>query len=238
MITADKPRRIDQILSSYGYCSRSEARAWVRQGRVRFDDGRPVSAADEKAPVSRLRIDGQPVDFPDGLLVLFHKPAGCVCSHDDRDGPTIYKWLPERWPRRNPPVTSIGRLDRDTTGVLLLTDDGGLVQRWTSPRHKVPKVYEVTVEGCLEPRLVDLFAAGTLLLEGERHPCLPARLEIRGPHEATIELVEGRYHQVKRMFASQGCLVTRLHRSRFGTFDLAGLKPGEWKPIPLAAAAQ
>ena len=232
---AHKPRRIDQVLSSYGYCSRSEARAWVRAGRVTVR-GQSPRAAEEKARVDDLLIDGQPVEFPDGVLVLFHKPPGCVCSHDSREGPTIYDLLPARWPHRNPPVTSVGRLDRDTTGVLLLTDDGALVQRWTSPRHKVPKIYEVTVDGQLRPEWVPLFAAGTLRLEGETEPCLPARLEIHGPHTATLELIEGRYHQVKRMFASQGCPVTRLHRSRFGAYDLAGLEPGQWRAIPFPSS--
>lgn len=229
---SDRPRRIDQILSSYGYCSRSESRAWVRHGRVLLD-GKPVVSTEAKARISQLLIDGAPVEFPDGLLILLNKPAGCVCTHEQREGRTIYEFLPERWLRRHPPVTSVGRLDRDTTGVLLLTDDGPLVQRWTSPRHKVPKVYEVTVDGELRPELIPLFAAGTMLLDGEDKPCLPATLAIHSPHQATVELTEGRYHQVKRMFASQGCTVTRLHRSRFGKFGLDGLEPGNWKALPL-----
>jgi 16S rRNA pseudouridine516 synthase len=232
---AHKPRRLDQILSSYGYCSRREARAWVRDRRVLID-GQPATTSEERVPVSAVRIDGAPVDFPDGLLVLLHKPPDCVCSHDEREGPTVYHALPARWGRRNPPITTIGRLDRDTTGVLLLTDDGALVQRWTSPRHKVPKVYEVTVDGELPPGLVEVFAAGTLLLAGEKEPCRPARLTLHSAQEATLELVEGRYHQVKRMFASQGCTVTKLHRSRFGDYDLAGLQPGEFRVLPLPPA--
>lgn len=231
-MSSEPTRRIDQILSSHGYCTRSEARAWVARGRVKVD-GQPVPSAEGKARVSQLRIDGEPVEFPGGLLVLMHKPAGCVCSHNEKDGSRVYERLPARWSRRNPPVTSVGRLDRDTTGVLLVTDQGTLVQRWTSPRHKVPKLYEVTVDADLRPEMIALFAAGTLLLEGEKDPCLPAALKILSPREATIELVEGRYHQVKRMFASQGCNVTRLHRSKFGDFTVDGLKPGEWRPLPI-----
>jgi 16S rRNA pseudouridine516 synthase len=143
--------------------------------------------------------------------------------------------LPPRWGRRNPPVTTIGRLDKDTTGVLLLTDCGELVHRWTSPKHKVAKVYEVTVNANLPPALVPLFAAGTLRLDGEDKPCLPAKLEILSPREARLELTEGRYHQVKRMFASQGCEVIRLHRSRFGEIELSDLQPGQWRLLPLPA---
>jgi 16S rRNA pseudouridine516 synthase len=225
------PRRLDQILSSHGYCSRSEARFWIRAKRVTVK-GVPAEAADDKADPMLVQVDGEPLECPEGLLAVFHKPAGCVCSHDERDGPTIYDLLPPRWPKRNPPVTSVGRLDKDTTGVLLLTDDGALVQRWTSPKHKVPKVYEATVDADLRPGMIALFAAGTLRLEGEDKPCLPARLEIVSPREARLELTEGRFHQVKRMFASQGCNVSRLHRSRFGDYTVEGLNPGQWKTLP------
>jgi 16S rRNA pseudouridine516 synthase len=226
------PRRLDQILANYGYCSRSEAKAWIRKGRVTVN-GEPVTEADKKFPPETVCIDGDPIDCPQGILALLHKPAGYVCSHDEREGSTIYELLPQRWSRRNPPVTTIGRLDKDTTGVLLVTDSGDLVQRWTSPRHKVPKIYEVTVNVELSPALVDLFASGTLLLEREAKPCEPAQLEILSVHKATLEITEGRYHQVKRMFASQGYEVTRLHRSRFGAYELQDLKPGQWRFLPL-----
>src|SRR4051812_22464723 len=227
-----QPRRLDQILSNYGYCTRSEAKLWVRKGRVAVK-GDPARAADIKADPLQVQVDGKPIEAPEGLLAVFYKPAGYVCSHDEREGPNIYSLLPSQGPRRNPPVTSVGRLDKDATGILLVTDNGSLVQRWTSPRHKVPKLYEVTVSMDLAPRLVDLFAAGLLHLEGEDKACAPARLEILGPREARLELTEGKYHQVKRMFASQGCEVLRLHRSRFGDFDLEGVNPGEWRVIPI-----
>jgi 16S rRNA pseudouridine516 synthase len=223
--------RLDQILSRHGYCSRSEARAWVKSGRVRVR-GEPANAADARVSVADVLVDGEPVEGPGGLLAVLHKPAGCVCSHDRREGPSVYDLLPPRWLRRNPPVTTVGRLDKDTTGVLLITDLGELVQRWTSPRRHVAKVYEVTVDCDLDARLVDVFSSGTLVLAGETKPCLPAKLEILGPREARLELVEGRYHQVKRMFAEEGCTVIRLHRSRFGEFELGDLKPGQWRLLP------
>jgi len=119
--------------------------------------------------------------------------------------------------------------------LLLLTDDGALVQRWTSPRRKVPKVYEVSVDADLGTELIALFASGALLLNGETKPCLPAKLEIVSARQARLELVEGRFHQVKRMFAGQGLSVTRLHRSRFGQFELGDLQPGQWRLLPLPA---
>lgn len=225
-------RRLDQILSHYGYCSRSEARALIKNGQVTVN-GEPAKSADQKADPTTVLIDGQPIEAPGGLLVLFYKPEGYVCSHDHREGANIYDILPAQWSRRNPPITSVGRLDKDTTGVLFVTDEGSIVQRWTSPKHKVPKVYDVTLNRDLDRRLVELFASGTLLLEGEDKPCAPARLEIIAPREARLELTEGKYHQVKRMFGSQGYEVLKLHRSRFGDFDLAGLGPGEWRAIPI-----
>jgi len=222
--------RIDQILSRFGYCSRSEARRWVADGRVRIGPD-PARSTSEKADPRTVTIDGEPVEAPGGLLALLHKPAGVVCSHDPGEGPTIYGLLPPRWSDRNPPVTSVGRLDKATTGLLLLTDLGELVHRWTSPRHKVPKLYEITVDRPLDDSLIARFAGGDLLLEGESKPCLPATLALTGAHTATLELTEGKYHQVRRMFAACGYTVTALHRSRFGSFTLEGLAPGEWRML-------
>jgi 16S rRNA pseudouridine516 synthase len=229
-----RPQRIDAILSRYGYCSRSEARGWVHGKRV-VARGTPVKSTADKAMVSEVLIDGQPVEHPNGILALLHKPAGYVCSHDAKEGPGVYDLLPPRWLKRNPAVTTVGRLDKDTTGVLLVTDQGELVQRWTSPKHKVPKLYIVTVDGELTPGLGEIFASGQLLLEGEEKSCLPAVLKPTGPRTAELEIVEGRYHQVKRMFASQGLTVTQLHRSRFGEFELGDLQPGNWRILPVDA---
>jgi 16S rRNA pseudouridine516 synthase len=228
---AHRPQRLDAILSRYGYCSRSEARAWLKAGRVTVG-GQPARSPNDKAAPASVLVDGAPLEHPDGILALLHKPAGCVCSHDAAEGPSVYDLLPPRWSQRNPPVTTIGRLDKDTTGVLLITDEGDLVHRWTSPKHKVPKLYEVTVSADLPPGLAELFATGTLTLDGEKEPCLPARLEVLSPREARVELIEGRYHQVKRMFASQGCPVIRLHRERFGDYTVEDLPPGQWKVLP------
>jgi 16S rRNA pseudouridine516 synthase len=227
--------RLDAVLSRFGYCSRREARFWIRDDRVSVKGTLARSPA-EKADPADVLIDGEPVDCPDGILAVFHKPTGLICTHDEEEGATIYESLPERWRARNPHVTSIGRLDKDASGVLLLTDQPELIHRWTSPKAGVPKLYEVSVSGELHPELIALFASGTLWLPGEDTPCRPARLEIVGPHEARLELTEGRFHQVKRMFAAKDLQVTRLHRSRFGPFDLGGLEPGKWRLVPVADA--
>ena len=224
-------RRLDQLLANLGYCSRSEARGWLQAGRVTVrgatadDPGRKAAAAD-------VQVDGAPLDHPNGLLLLLHKPTGLVCSHEEREGPNVYSLLPERWRRRNPVVTSIGRLDKETSGLLLLTDQSPLVHRLTSPRHKVPKVYRATVDRDLTPDLIPRFAAGTLQLDGEKEPCAPAELRLAGPREAELTLTEGRYHQVRRMFAACGFTVLTLHRARFGPLELGWLEPGQWRELP------
>jgi 16S rRNA pseudouridine516 synthase len=225
-------RRLDQLLSNLGYCSRREARAWIDAGRVTVA-GASGRAVAQKADPADVQIDGKPADHPAGLLLLLHKPPGLVCSHDEREGPIVYSLLPDRWRRRHPPVTSVGRLDKDTSGLLLLTDQSALVHRLTAPRHKVPKTYHVTVDAELAPELVPLFASGTLQLDGEDTPCASAELRLISPREAELTLVEGRYHQVRRMFAATGAQVLTLHRSRFGHLELGDLSAGAWRELPL-----
>ncbi len=225
-------RRIDQLLANLGYCSRSEARDWIRSGAVTIR-GEAVDDFGAKVDPAEVRVDGEPLDHPDGLLLLLHKPVGLVCSHDGREGPSVYTLLPERWRRRNPVVTSVGRLDKETSGLLLLTDQSELVHRLTSPKHKVPKIYRATLDRDLDPTLVALFAAGSLQLEDEKQPCAPAELRIVSPREAELTLTEGKYHQVRRMFAAAGNTVLTLHRARFGTLELGDLPPGQWREMSL-----
>ena len=223
-------RRLDQLLSNLGYCSRSEARTFLKQHVVTVA-GAPVRDPSGKVSPADVRIDGEPLDHPDGLLLLLNKPVGLVCSHDEREGPRVYDLLPERWRARNPQITSIGRLDKDTSGLILLTDRTELVHKYTSPKHKVPKLYRATTDRDLTPDLIPLFAAGTLLLEGEKAPCAPAdlRLDPASPRTAELVLTEGKYHQVRRMFAATGATVLTLHRVRFGNLTLGDLTPGSYR---------
>ena len=227
-------RRLDQLLASLGYCSRRDAAALLKSGRVKQGEA-VLTRAEQKVDPSTVTLDGEPLEAPDGLLAMLHKPAGYICSHNDGEGPTIYELLPPRWLRRNPVVTSVGRLDKDTSGLLLMTDIGSLVHRFTSPKAEVEKVYVAQVDRDLEPELVETFARGDLMLRGEDKPCLPARLEILSSRTARLTLTEGRYHQVRRMFASQGWHVQTLHRERFGEHVLEGLSEGEWKLLTTTA---
>lgn len=223
-------RRIDQILSSYGYCSRREARAWCSAGRVQRA-GVALTDCAAKAEPRELLIDGAAIDHPDGILILLNKPVGYVCSHDPAEGLRIYDLLPDEWQAREPQPVSIGRLDRDTSGLILVTDEAGLVHRLTSPKHKVPKMYEVQVDRLLSEELVPLFAAGTLKLEGEARACLPAELRLTGERRAELCITEGKYHQVRRMFAVCGYHVETLHRARVGELGLGELEAGEWRDL-------
>ena len=225
-------RRLDQLLASLGYCSRRDARDWIASGAVTV---KGVEADDfgAKANPAHVLVDGEPLDHPDGLLLLLNKPLGLVCSHDTREGPNVYSLLPERWRRRNPQITSVGRLDKDTSGLLLLTDQSALVHRLTSPKHKVPKVYRATLDRDVSTDLIPLFASGTLRLDDDDQPCAPAKLKLISPREAELTLTEGRYHQVRRMFAACGATVLTLHRTHFGPLTLGNVAPGTWKLLPL-----
>jgi len=225
-------RRVDQLLANLGYCSRREARAWIDAGRVAVR-GAPASDPAQKSEVADVRVDGEPLDHPEGLLLALHKPLGLVCSHDGREAPNVYSLLPARWQRRNPPVTSIGRLDKDTSGLLLLTDQSALVHRLTSPKHKVPKAYRALLDRDASTELIAKFAAGTLMLEGETSPCAPATLRLVTPRQAELTLTEGRYHQVRRMFAACGISVVELHRTHFGSLALDAIGVGSWRELPL-----
>jgi 16S rRNA pseudouridine516 synthase len=220
--------RLDKLLNNLGYIeSRRMAPRLLRNHTV-LHNGQPVTDVAAKVTHAGLTLDGKPLDPPQGMVILLHKPYGYVCSHAD-SGQRIYDLLPPRFLLRTPVVTSVGRLDKDATGLLLLTDDGKLVQRLTSPRRHVPKVYEVKLADPLTGNEAALFASGTLMLRGEDKPLLPAQLEVTGPHTARLTLREGRYHQVKRMFAAAGNRVEALHRAAFGGLDLGGLAAGEWR---------
>jgi len=225
-------RRLDQILSSFGYCTRRESERFIDEGRVKIA-GELAERGDQRVDPVLVTVEDEPLEGLEGLLVMLHKPVGYACTHSEREKPTIYELLPEHWLKRNPAVTSIGRLDKDTSGLILITDQGSLVQRYTSPKSEIDKVYVAEVDRDLDTVLIEVFARGDLMLHDEEKPCLPARLEIVSPRTARLTIMEGRYHQVRRMFASQGWHVETLHRERFGPHELDDLKPGEWRMLDL-----
>ena len=221
-------KRLDAHLSSLGYCTRSEIKKFLKMFHVSVDGVR-VSEPKQKVYHSQVEVEGEKLD-PEVLLVALHKPSGVVCSHND-SGVLIYSLLPLRWQNRTPKLSTIGRLDSDTTGIILLTDDGQLNHRLTSPKHEHTKVYEVTLAQALRGDEEEVFASGTLMLKGESKPLLPAKMQIQDSLHVKIEICEGRYHQVKRMFAALGNRVVALHRVQFGEYNLDGLSEGEYKLI-------
>ena len=225
--------RVDRLLSSLGYGSRTEMARMAKAGGIVLDgaDLTDVSKRIALAPdlPSRMEIDGEPLDPLPGLVMMMHKPLGMTCSHKE-DGALVFDLLPGRWRQRDPAISTVGRLDKQTTGLLLLTDDGALLHRIISPKRHVAKVYRATLARPLEGGEAALFASGELVLEGEDKPLSPAVLEVITPTEATLTVTEGRYHQVRRMFAAVGNHVETLHRERVGALTLPDdLPPGEWR---------
>ena len=219
--------KLVKVLANLGHGSRKQVALMFREGRV-TDAAGEVLYADDQPAWEDVRVDGEPLDPPPGLLLMLHKPAGYTCSTKDR-GRLVYDLLPPRFALRSPALSTVGRLDRDTSGLLLLTDDGQLLHRIISPKSKIAKVYEATLAEPLRGDEAALFASGTLLLDSEATPLLPAGLEALSPTRARLTLHEGRYHQARRMFAAVGNHVSALHRAQVGGLSLGDLPEGQWR---------
>lgn len=222
-----------KLIANLGYGSRKQVTALFREGRITGAGGDVLYADDELDVHARhedIRIDGEPLDPPPGLLLMLHKPVGFTCSTKDQ-GRLVYDLLPPRFRLRDPVLSTVGRLDRDTSGLLLLTDDGALLHRIISPKSAMPKIYEATLARPLRGDEAAIFAAGTLMLESETKPLLPAVLEVLDPQRARLTLHEGRYHQVRRMFAAVGNHVESLHRVSVGGLALRELPEGQWRAL-------
>lgn len=219
--------RLVRLIANLGYGSRREVAMMFREGRITDPDG-DVLYADDKREHADIRFDGEPLDPPIGLRLMLHKPVGVTCSTKDV-GRIVLDLLPERFRLRNPALSMVGRLDRDTSGLLLLTDDGALLHRIISPKSKITKVYEAVLAEDLRGDEIATFASGSLMLESEKTPLLPAGLEALGPRHARLTLHEGRYHQARRMFAAVGNRVVSLHRLTVGGLSLGTLGEGEWR---------
>jgi 16S rRNA pseudouridine516 synthase len=234
--------RLDRLLANLGYGSRKDVQALIAGGKVVLD-GKILKDVGTKVAVTpdlpeRMTIRSRPVDPPAPLVLIMHKPLGVVCSHKE-DGERIYDLLPKRWQIRDPGLSTVGRLDKDTSGLILITDDGDSLHRVISPKRHVPKTYLATLDRPLNGSEGALFAAGELMLEGEEKPLLPAQLGVIDPLHARLTITEGRYHQARRMFAAAGNHVNALHRERIGGLVLpVDLEPGQYRILPAAEAEQ
>ncbi|MBS0245302.1 MAG: rRNA pseudouridine synthase [Proteobacteria bacterium] len=234
--------RLDRLLANLGYGSRREVQDLIEAGYVLLD-GDAVIDGDERIALTpdlaaRMTVEDEPLDPLPGLVLMLNKPVGVTCSHKEQ-GPLVYSLLPERWRARNPALSTVGRLDKETSGLLLLTDDGALLHRIISPKANIPKRYDVTLDRPLRGDEASIFAAGTLMLEGEDKPLLPAQFEAVSAQRAFVTITEGRYHQVRRMFAAVGNHVTALHRDRIGALALPDdLAAGQNRVLGEAELAQ
>ena len=209
--------RLDKVIANRGVASRREVKALVRQGRV-LVDGVPAAAPDMKvaAETAVITVDGMTLGSERHIYLLLHKPAGVLTATEDKRQPTVLDLIPQEWRRRD--LAPVGRLDKDTEGLLLLTDDGELTHRLLSPKYHVDKVYYARVEGVPDEQDAAAFAEGLLLCDGLQ--CLPAKLEPLGGGECLVTLREGKFHQVKRMLASRGKPVQYLKRLAMGPLRL------------------
>ena len=228
--------KLIKLMANLGYGSRKDVARMFRAGRITDADG-GVVYADDVIEYAAIRVDDEPLDPPAGLVLMLHKPLGVTCSRKD-PGRVVYDLLPPRYGVRTPALSSVGRLDRDTTGLLLFTDDGALLHRIISPRAHVAKTYEVMLAQDLRGDEGALFASGTLLLETETDPLAPALLEVVAPQHARITVTEGRYHQVRRMFAAVGNHVRMLQRISVGRLMLGELPLGAWRALEAQEVAK
>ncbi len=235
--------QLHDILYSQGFGARRTCLGLVEQGHVAVA-GQPVTDpfADFAPEGLHFTVEGRPWAYHAKAYLMLHKPAGYECSQKPSAWPSIYTLLPAPLRQRpvkggTPGVQAIGRLDQDTTGLLLLSDDGAFIHRMASPKKLVPKVYVVETADPVQPRQIERLLEG-VVLDDDPKPVRSPACERTGEHTLRLTLTEGKYHQVKRMIAAVGNRVTALHRARIGTLDLpADLKPGEWRWMDAAQVA-
>ena len=222
-------KRLDKILSDVGVAGRKEIKDMIRAGRVSVD-GMVVKKADAKfdEETVQITVDGELISLDRFVYYMLHKPEGVVTATEDREQKTVIDLLPEDLRRRE--LFPVGRLDKDTTGILILTNDGDYAHKVISPKSHVDKRYMAQTDGVVDDTDTKAFAEGIVLRDGT--VCMPAKLEATGTDVCYVTLMEGKYHQVKRMLASRGKPVLKLHRCSIGQLLLdESLKPGEFRKM-------
>ncbi|MDO4627024.1 MAG: 16S rRNA pseudouridine(516) synthase RsuA [Pasteurellaceae bacterium] len=221
--------RLDKFLAEQTGLTRSQAAKVLRQGEVLINGAVEKSGARKVNAQDAIIWQDQALQWLEGKqYFMLYKPAGYVCSHDDGDYPTVYQFFDYLLLNR---LHSVGRLDVDTTGLVLLTDDGQWSHRITSPKYHCEKTYLVTLVDPVEAHYQQSCETG-ILLRGEKTPTQPAQLEILDDYNVNLTISEGRYHQVKRMFAALGNKVVALHRWRIGSIVLdQSLQEGEYRAL-------
>ncbi len=222
--------RLDKLLANLGYGSRKDVAGAVRRGVFWMGDKaiRDPSEQIDLTKIATATYDREPLDPVAPLTVLLHKPRGYTCSNDEQ-GLLIYDLLPERWRYRSPVLSSAGRLDKESTGLVLMTDDGQLLHKIISPKVHVQKYYRVVVRDELKGDETQQFFTGTFCLTSDPKPLKPALWQKEGAKEGVMVLQEGRYHQIRRMFATIGNHVESLHRFRLGNLEIGDMQEGEYR---------
>lgn len=228
--------RLVKLIANLGYGSRKEIQTAIRHGWVTDRAGNRLKA-DSNVPHEDILFDDEPLDPAPGMVLVMNKPLGYTCSIKDQ-GRLVHDLLPDRFRMRKPALSTIGRLDKETSGLLLFTDDGTFLHKVISPKADVPKVYDVTLDRPMKGDEAALFASGDMMLESEDKPLKPAELDVIDATHARLTLHEGRYHQVRRMFAATGNHVTDLSRSRIGGLSLDDLEEGKWRLLDEADKAR
>lgn len=219
-----------KLLANLGYGSRKEADKLIRSGAVTDAEGKVLGVKDFPG-VENVRVLGVELDPLSPLVIVMNKPEGYTCSTTD-PGETVYDLLPPRFSKRNPGLNPVGRLDKETSGMLLMTDDGKFLHKVIHPKSNCLKVYHVQLDRPLEGNEGELFGSGEFLLENDPKPLLAAGFEALSEKEALVTLHEGRYHQVRRMFAATGNHVLQLKRISTGGLKLPPeLDEGEWRIV-------
>lgn len=236
-----KKIRADRLLSNLGYGSRREvaiamkAGAFVVNGKAVTDPGQGIPF--DAAALAEATYRGEKLDPVAPLTILLNKPRGYTCSHDEQ-GLLVYDLLPERWSHRDPVLSTAGRLDKESTGLVLLTDDGDLLHKIISPKQHVWKQYRVTLRDSLRGDEGEAFASGEFSIDNDRVPLKPARWVVEGERVGVMSLQEGRYHQIRRMFSALDNHVEALHRFQIGSLELGALPEGEFRILQQAEISQ
>ena len=220
--------RIDKIIASQGKYSRSEVKKMLSQGRIKVNE-KIVKKAEEKIDIenSIISIDNINLNFKKNLYLVLNKPKGYISATEDRNQKTVLELVPDEYKRKG--LFPAGRLDKDTTGMMIITDDGGFAHDILSPKKHIAKTYKVTIDIEITEKMKKDFAKEIVLKD---HVCCPAIIRVENENTALITITEGKYHQIKRMFGCFGAKVVELHRIRMGNLDLpTDLKQGECREL-------
>jgi 16S rRNA pseudouridine516 synthase len=222
------PKRLDRLLSQLGYASRSQVKKLIKNGAVTLKDG-GILKFDSLVIHSQVLLEGEELDPPHGSVWLLNKPRGYVSSRAASEGKTVYQLLPERFTLRHPPLSCVGRLDKESRGLLLLSDDGDFIHRVTSPRSHLPKVYRVLLESEPIQDELSLLEKGGLFLPNDNSPLKPCKITKLSSLSYLIKIYEGRYHQVRLMFEMVNNFVKELERIKIGNLSDDQLKEGSYR---------